>query len=63
MYKRQIYDQLDELDKIAGEFDEKYDTAFDKWSQKDRMRLQSAVARANELLAPVATMTVIRRMD
>lgn len=58
-----IYDQLDELDKIAGEFDEKYDTAFDKWSQKDRMRLQSAVARANELLAPVATMTVIRRMD
>ena len=58
-----IYEQLDELDKLATEFDEKYDTAFDKWSQKDRMRVQSAVARANELLAPVATMTVVRRMD
>lgn len=58
-----IYEQLDELDKLAAEFDEKYDTAFDKWSQKDRMRVQSAVARANELLAPVATMTVVRRMD
>ncbi len=58
-----IYDQLDELEKLATEFDEKYDTAFDKWSQKDRMRVQSAVARANELLAPVATMTVVRRMD
>ena len=58
-----IYEQLDELDKLAAEFDKKYDTAFDKWSQKDRMRVQSAVARANELLAPVATMTVVRRMD
>ena len=58
-----IYEQLDELDKLATKFDEKYDTAFDKWSQKDRMRVQSAVARANELLAPVATMTVVRRMD
>lgn len=58
-----IYEQLDELDKLAAEFDEKYDTAFNKWSQKDRMRVQSAVARANELLAPVATMTVVRRMD
>ena len=58
-----IYEQLDELDKLAAKFDEKYDTAFDKWSQKDRMRVQSAVARANELLAPVATMTVVRRMD
>lgn len=58
-----IYEQLDDLDKLAAEFDEKYDTAFDKWSQKDRMRVQSAVARANELLAPVATMTVVRRMD
>ena len=58
-----IYEQLDELDKLATKFDEKYDTAFNKWSQKDRMRVQSAVARANELLAPVATMTVIRRMD
>ena len=58
-----IYEQLDELDKLATKFDEKYDTAFNKWSQKDRMRVQSAVARANELLAPVATMTVVRRMD
>lgn len=58
-----IYEQLDDLDKLAAEFDERYDTAFDKWSQKDRMRVQSAVARANELLAPVATMTVVRRMD
>lgn len=58
-----IYEQLDELDKLAAKFDEKYDTAFNKWSQKDRMRVQSAVARANELLAPVATMTVVRRMD
>ena len=58
-----IYEQLDELDKLAAEFDEKYDTAFNKWSQKDRMRVQSAVARANELLAPVATMTVVRRME
>ena len=58
-----IYEQLDELDKLAAEFDKKYDTAFDKWSQKDRMRVQSAVARANELLAPVATITVVRRMD
>ena len=58
-----IYEQLDELDKLAAEFDKKYDTAFNKWSQKDRMRVQSAVARANELLAPVATMTVVRRMD
>ena len=58
-----IYEQLDELDNLATKFDEKYDTAFNKWSQKDRMRVQSAVARANELLAPVATMTVVRRMD
>lgn len=58
-----IYEQLDELDKLATKFDEKDDTAFNKWSQKDRMRVQSAVARANELLAPVATMTVVRRMD
>ena len=58
-----IYEQLDELDKLATKFDEKYDTAFNKWSQKDRMRVQSAVARANELLAPVATMTVVRRME
>ena len=58
-----IYEQLDELDKLAAEFDEEYDTAFNKWSQKDRMRVQSAVARANELLAPVATMTVVRRME
>ena len=58
-----IYAQLEELDALAAEFDAKYDVAFAEWSQKDRLRLQAAVASANELLAPVATMTVVRRMD
>ena len=58
-----IYDQLDVLDSLAGDFDGKYDTAFDQWPQEDRLRLQAEVAKANELLAPVATMTVIRRMN
>jgi len=58
-----IYDQLDVLDGLAGDLDGKYDTAFDQWPQEDRLRLQAEVAKANELLAPVATMTVIRRMN
>ena len=58
-----IYDQLDVLDSLADDLDGKYDTAFDQWPQEDRLRLQAEVAQANELLAPVATMTVIRRMD
>ena len=58
-----IYEQLDELDALADEFDAKYDIAYADWEQEDRLRLQAAVGNVNELLAPVATMTVIRRMD
>lgn len=58
-----IYAQLDELDRLADEMDAKYDVAYREWEQQDRLRLQAEVARANELLAPVATMTVIRRMN
>lgn len=62
-----IYDQLADLDSLAEEFDDKYggtpSVAFEDWSQEDRLRLQAGVAKANELLAPVATMTVIRRMN
>ena len=58
-----IYAQLDELDRLADEMDAKYDVAYSEWEQQDRLRLQAEVARANELLAPVATMTVIRRMN
>ena len=63
-----IYDQLDALGQLANEMDAKYGaggtpTAYDDWEQDDRLRLQAEVARANELLATVATMTVIRRMN
>ena len=62
-----IYDQLVDLDALAEEFDDKYggasSVAFADWPQEDRLRLQAGVAKANELLAPVATMTVIRRMN
>lgn len=62
-----IYDQLADLDSLAEEFDDKYggasSVAFADWPQEDRLRLQAGVAKANELLAPVATMTVIRRMN
>lgn len=58
-----IYEQLDALEALANELDPKYDTAYSEWDQADRLRLQAAVARVNELLAPVATMTQIRRIN
>ena len=61
-------DDLEVMVELANEMDAKYGaggtpTAYDDWEQDDRLRLQAEVARANELLATVATMTVIRRMN
>lgn len=56
--------QLNAVDNLAEEFDKAYggQLAFADWPLADRERLEGAIARLNELLAPIATMTVIRRI-
>lgn len=56
-------EQLDKTDKLAEQLSQKYDhrRAYADWERADRQELAAAIARLNDLLAPVATMTVIRR--
>ncbi|MEO5311616.1 EfeM/EfeO family lipoprotein [Corynebacterium sp. c24Ua_83] len=56
--------QLDRTDKVAKKMAAKYDgkKPFTAWKQADQRELGAAIGELNELLAPLATMTVIRRM-
>lgn len=56
--------QLDRTDKVAKKMAAKYDgkKPFTAWKQTDQRELGAAIGELNELLAPLATMTVIRRM-
>ena len=56
--------QLDRTDKVAKKMAAKYDgkKPFTAWEQTDQRELGAAIGELNELLAPLATMTVIRRM-
>lgn len=56
--------QLDRTDEVAKKMAAKYDgkKPFTAWEQADQRELGAAIGELNELLAPLATMTVIRRM-
>jgi len=59
----QLDDQLARTDELARKLARKYDhkRASAEWPRADREALAAAVAQLNDLLAPIATMTVIRR--
>ena len=61
---RELDKQLDRTDKVAKKMAAKYDgkKPFTAWEQADQRELGAAIGKLNELLAPLATMTVIRRM-
>lgn len=59
----QLDDQLARTDELARKLARKYDhqRASAEWPRADREALAAVVAQLNDLLAPIATMTVIRR--
>ncbi|WP_035012391.1 EfeM/EfeO family lipoprotein [Corynebacterium jeikeium] len=61
---RELDKQLDRTDAVAKKMAAKYDgkKPFTAWEQADQRELGAAIGKLNELLAPLATMTVIRRM-
>lgn len=59
----QLDKQLKNTEAIAQRSSRKYDgkQSFDNWQSSDKQELASAISKQNELLAPIATTTIVRR--
>ena len=55
--------QLKNTEVIAQRSSRKYDgkQSFDNWQSSEKQELASAISKQNELLAPIATTTIVRR--